>query len=334
LHEEHTYTLRTLSALVPCPDLEDIAAFIDGRLPRNGRSRITEHLAHCESCYEVFSGAARLNRDLEVASAGFSPLEAEVCGGRLAVFGGWVTRSLGGRRAVTWGSLAAGVLVALGFVVTHHVRAGGSEALTAAALLEPGAGRAASLASGPWIGRTSRGEPDQAQWSFKLGVELVDLRLALEKGDPAQADETLREIDSVLERSDLLVAPEVRQTYQNLRESLWGGSAPRSQLGNADQRERQGLGGLVDPFLLDLGRWVEASRRSAAAHQPEIFFADRTRRLLDRALSVGPDQVDPDIQAELRRLRTTAEASDRRLDYPQLERLCGEILAHYVPSRR
>src|SRR6202158_6292191 len=326
--------LENSERLVPCPDLEDIAAFIDGRLPRSGRSRITEHLAHCERCYEVFIGAARLNRNLEVAPVRIIPLEPEVCGGRLGVLNGWVTRSLGGWRAVTWASLAAGVLVPLGFIVTHHVRVGGSEALTAAALLEPGAGRAAALASGPWIGRTSRGEPDQAQWSFKLGVELVDLRLALEKDDPAQADEALTEINSVLERTDLLVAPEVKQTYQNLRESLWGGSAFRSQLGNADRRERKGLGGLVDPFLLDLGRWVEASRRSAAAHQPEIFFAARPRRLLDRALSVGPDQVDPDIQAELRRLRTTAEASDRKLDYPQLERLCGEILAHYVPSRR
>ena len=46
-----------------CPPLEDLAAFLDGNLPEDGRARVTAHLADCERCYEVFAGAARFQED-------------------------------------------------------------------------------------------------------------------------------------------------------------------------------------------------------------------------------------------------------------------------------
>src|SRR5258705_3141643 len=42
-----------------CPDLESIAAYLDGRLSDRERARITEHLASCEECYAVFSESAQ-----------------------------------------------------------------------------------------------------------------------------------------------------------------------------------------------------------------------------------------------------------------------------------
>jgi tetratricopeptide (TPR) repeat protein len=42
-----------------CPDLETIAAYLDRRLRRRERERVTAHLADCESCYFVFSEAAQ-----------------------------------------------------------------------------------------------------------------------------------------------------------------------------------------------------------------------------------------------------------------------------------
>ncbi len=42
-----------------CPDLETIAAYLDGRLEGSERTRITAHLATCEECYFVFSEAAQ-----------------------------------------------------------------------------------------------------------------------------------------------------------------------------------------------------------------------------------------------------------------------------------
>jgi tetratricopeptide (TPR) repeat protein len=42
-----------------CPDLETIAAYLDGRLGEPERARVSEHLADCEDCYVVFSESAQ-----------------------------------------------------------------------------------------------------------------------------------------------------------------------------------------------------------------------------------------------------------------------------------
>lgn len=42
-----------------CPSLETIGAFVDGRLMDREREVIADHLASCETCYFVFSEAAR-----------------------------------------------------------------------------------------------------------------------------------------------------------------------------------------------------------------------------------------------------------------------------------
>jgi len=42
-----------------CPSLETIGAFVDGRLMDREREMIADHLASCETCYFVFSEAAR-----------------------------------------------------------------------------------------------------------------------------------------------------------------------------------------------------------------------------------------------------------------------------------
>ncbi len=42
-----------------CPDLETLAAYLDGRLTERERAAVAEHLAGCESCYFVFTEAAQ-----------------------------------------------------------------------------------------------------------------------------------------------------------------------------------------------------------------------------------------------------------------------------------
>jgi hypothetical protein len=42
-----------------CPDLETIAALVDGTLRGTERTRATEHLAACETCYFVFAQSSR-----------------------------------------------------------------------------------------------------------------------------------------------------------------------------------------------------------------------------------------------------------------------------------
>ena len=42
-----------------CPDLETLAAYLDGRLSAGARDRVAEHVAACETCYFVFAEAAQ-----------------------------------------------------------------------------------------------------------------------------------------------------------------------------------------------------------------------------------------------------------------------------------
>jgi Putative zinc-finger len=78
-----------------CPDLEDIAAFLDGTLPVAGRARLIRHLNRCERCYELYAGAAdilsgtgRLEAVPAEARRPFDPADAvrgdaEPAGGRV-----------------------------------------------------------------------------------------------------------------------------------------------------------------------------------------------------------------------------------------------------------
>src|SRR5215207_2709391 len=42
-----------------CPSLEDLAAFLDGKLSGDEHARVVAHLADCPRCYEVFAESAR-----------------------------------------------------------------------------------------------------------------------------------------------------------------------------------------------------------------------------------------------------------------------------------
>ena len=42
-----------------CPDPETLAAYLDGRLARGERERVTEHVADCDACYFVVTEAAQ-----------------------------------------------------------------------------------------------------------------------------------------------------------------------------------------------------------------------------------------------------------------------------------
>lgn len=43
-----------------CPDPEELAAFVDGRLPEGARADMERHLAECAGCRELFAEVVRL----------------------------------------------------------------------------------------------------------------------------------------------------------------------------------------------------------------------------------------------------------------------------------
>ena len=52
-----------------CPDLETLAAYLDGKLSAADRDRVTGHVASCETCYFVFTEAAQTHSAAEITAA-------------------------------------------------------------------------------------------------------------------------------------------------------------------------------------------------------------------------------------------------------------------------
>jgi hypothetical protein len=279
--------------MAPWHDLEDIAAFLDGKLPAERRAGLIEHLASCESCYEVFAGAARFQEDNRSQESPLAlpnrPFERRL-GPRAAWSGAW---------RGTAAAIAAVLVATVGVLLLIRWRGSSGDLSTTrlAAALE---GRAAVLADVPWPGHVKRGPADTAEvpseiLSFRLGVSLLDLRLGLAGTDRERALEALRRLDAVLEGIDLL-PPETREASQRLRAALRAGAAPRSLLATAKAQEKKALEGVVDPPLVELGGWTEACRLGGRAGQTELFHDRATRRLLERFLEPGTEaakDLDP-----------------------------------------
>src|SRR5215471_20829678 len=50
-----------------CPDLETLAAYIDGQLTKEARADVTQHLTGCETCYFVFTESAHMRPTMAIA---------------------------------------------------------------------------------------------------------------------------------------------------------------------------------------------------------------------------------------------------------------------------
>jgi hypothetical protein len=49
-----------------CPSVEELAEYIDDRLPGNRHMAIDEHLCTCRSCFEVYVGVLRFQLEQEL----------------------------------------------------------------------------------------------------------------------------------------------------------------------------------------------------------------------------------------------------------------------------
>jgi hypothetical protein len=312
------------AALTDCPELEDLAAFLDGKLTAEERAHITEHLASCEGCYEVFAGTARFMEDtrdqqslplLDRPSAPQRPFD----------------RRTGPRapRSRRWWAAAAAVAAVLAATAGLLLRWQGAAALSTEQLASLVAGPAATA----WEGRVTRGQEDSREpppelGSFRLGVRFLDLYLALDSGNKDRADDALRRLDNLLKDVEVVGPSETRTTFEAMRKSLQQGAPPRSFLGDAATWEKKAITELViEPRFLELGSWTEACRLAGAGGRPDLFRERATRRLLDQAVAPRPKDegaLDPRAVEDLRAIREQILAG--RLDAAALGQSCLSVL--------
>lgn len=271
-----------------CPPLEDIAAFLDGTLSPEERARITEHLARCESCYEIFAGAVHFQEDEESS--------ADDTGG-----GGVLQFPLAEERRVSrWLPMAASVALAVGLGAVAWQFFAVPREMELAELTAPFQRKPESSGS-LYEGETYRGNgdfedfPPEDAKAFLASVYLVDLHLNVKADDPELSSEALRRIGTEIEQIAFL--GDEGKKYQHQARDLESSEG----LHRFSQRlsdEEGNIRELLSPYepFYSFGLWTETGRRAAATHTREFFETRKNRRFLSHLQKTLPGQLAPDLQ--------------------------------------
>jgi hypothetical protein len=254
-----------------CPSTEVLACYIDGALSPEEAARVTEHLASCESCFEVYSDVLQFQLESEPEPRGkVVPFPVEK---RLPP-------------VVWWSSIAALLLVGLGsgtFLYLHF-------------LAPPPALVTAKLTPSPqgevWYGERLRGgsgddqEPGEPTISlesaaFRTGVQIVNLQAKLQAADANAVTGTVVPAALTALKGQFGVT-DLEKDLKEVTSALGQKKAPKDLLPEvpklaAETRE-------LDPLYFDLGQWVEAGRLAAISHDPALFRLPEARTFLRRVL--------------------------------------------------
>lgn len=292
-----------------CPPLEDIAAFLDDMLSPEERERITAHLASCEKCYEIFSGAVHFQEDEGAASETDGgdvvpfPFVGET--DRMGVPGPAATVKEKVRpRASRWLALAASLLLvpALGYLAWRELMA--PPRIVLADVAEPLELEAS--ASDLYEGVDFRGQDPSARPVFMTGVYLLDLRQSLRAQDVERTRDLLQDLSRSLEEIPFLpahlesLAKSYREEFPGMKVSSdLARFAPRHPANEAEIQKE-----LSDEDAFQFGLWAEAGHLSARRQSPAFFEDRNNRRFLDHLLKQTPwvgddflDEVPTDLQA-------------------------------------
>ncbi len=289
---------------IPCPELEELAAWADGRLDDRRRQEIVAHLDRCPDCYDLAAGAVAFRQ--EVDARAMNPADAPVRAFRAV-----------SRWAVP-AAAAAMLLLAAAFVAlapvqvaapapamvvestpvapvtepapvpappdpaadgdgapTEMIRPGGVLAGIRKTLTAPGADSAA------WSADLQL--PDDAAYGFsgtpatgwfRLGVTWVDGERSAQAGNRTAAADRLADIRNDLNR--LVTGAELQVEYARAEAAIRGTGAVMP----AELFERTlAAAGQRGAVRMELGAWVQGGRIAARAGDRGYFKAAEMDRL-------------------------------------------------------
>ncbi len=249
-----------------CPTAEDLACYIDGTLSSEEASRVTEHLASCESCFEVYSEVVQFQ------------LESKPETGKVVPF-----PSAGRKRERLWYRIAALLILGAGSGIYSYLHLWAPPpTLVTAELTVPLQGKA-GLADHLWRPAT-RGSGGNAKGlgeaAFRLGVQAVNLRASLEAGDGKTAADVIAYILNALEGQ--YFSEDLEESFTKLKSTLLEEDSPSQSLGEADRLLRSARE--LDDLFFDLGQWVEGGQLAASYGDPAFFRLPESQGFLRHAL--------------------------------------------------
>lgn len=274
------------------PDL--IAAFIDGRLSGAERDRVVRLLAESEAAFEVYADALRAKADLEADAP--IPFPAPRPTLRPRPF--WV------KAGVPLAAAAALLIAVLPAVQSR--RADAVFAMGADEIAQP-------LTGQPQLATALSSALDEPRWSvtrgggstfvdstasFRLGVRVTDLGVALGVGDRERAARATAEMAELLASVDLGSTAAVQ--YRALGKRITDGDSIGSIIDDAAAADSS-LGDFLATRWYGVGKWLAAGELAAHTHSADFFKSSKTTRFLDAAIRSGgfaPDEVEALRQVE------------------------------------
>lgn len=314
------------------PELEELAALIDGRCRAAEAARIRAHLASCAECYEVFSETLHLQEELredEKPAWGLDPFPFE-------------TRPKVWPR---WAALAVAAALVLGAGTGLWLFLNPTPDLSVVALAEPLTEKAPALTKSAW-NEVKRGSGDgekiaTEELAVRAGVAVLNLQVALVSNNKEAADSAVAQVcnvlgisrdqnqpDGALKSSQLdYPDPGTVPFYGNLR-GRFAQNAPATLAAEA-AKQAETLRQALEENYFDLGKWAEAGRLAAIARKPSSLESQQARFLLKQLQG----EKDADLPPTVVKAIETVE----KLPATQFEALQAafeQILDHYYPQGR
>ena len=276
-HTSDTHNQGGMS-LGPCPDLETLAAFVEGKLGDFKRADVIAHVSRCERCRELI-GEAEYTTD----HARDDGNEEE---GARVVAGPWRARSpfLAAAAVVVVTVLATVLWLSLIPRVSEPRLVG---------LLPEGEELRERLgerwSEPPWSEmRSDLVIATTPEIAVRLGVRRTDLLVALRAEDRDRAIYLATDLQRLL-RSEAATLP-YSFLYNDLVESLRAGQ-PMSGIASV-ARDNDALLAKVEPrAYFEIGSWLEATRLAAIATQDDVSAGELSREAERWVASVSDEAL-------------------------------------------
>jgi hypothetical protein len=305
------------------PELEEIAALVDGRLPEARAARLRLHLAECDECREVFLGAVDFIRDEEALGREADPLPFEP-----AV----ALRNRSRDRLLQLVILpAAAVLsVAIGLAIYRSSQSPpdftqATERLAQRLSSPPLQSRVAA----PLSRRARGGSPVPAETSrkpsFDLGAALFALRASAEAQNHDQTDNALT---TIIRASGRFPRPPERTTdfFAQLRQQLSTAKDLRPLAEDAEREVDRHYQHIIIPLYFNFGRWTEAGDLAAYAEDAS-FLQHPEVRSFPGYLRKHAEDLEPEALEAVRNIEPILEKPELEAeDYQALVRNFDRIL--------
>ena len=271
-----------------------IAAFVDGRLTGEARSRVIDHLASHSDAYEAFASTLRDRQESVESEPG---RQAEVLAFPIR------------RWAASIAAAAAMLLVLLVPRLMAPAMLSGRLLVQAAVPVgqEPDLIQRLDLEVAPPLLRAERPRVGSRALAALLGEAAVDLELSRAAGNPAA-------IDVQVER--LLMLGELAGVSQDelaLLADLQGDPTGEHSL----EPSYRILARTTDARFFQAGQWVEAARFAAQVRSPHLFRHPSTRRALE-ILEQLPEVPDASRLAGLSRSLAAVDPAASDQDWREL----------------